>query len=186
MISDGSRRSIRMPGWDYRSAGAYFVTLVATRRLLFRRVAGGVMALSPWGRIVHEEWLSSAAIRREIRLDEFVVMPNHVHGIVWILKGAQSVGGSEGARPAPPQRAPRSLGAVVGGFKSSVTKKINQVSQNSNAPIWQRNYYERVIRDESELERARIYILHNPGRWAEDAENPDNARSCGKKKGAHL
>ena len=145
--------------------------------MLVGRVAGGVIVLSPWGRIVHEEWLSSAAIRREIRLDEFVVMPNHVHGIVWILNVGNSADAAGGARRAPLQRAPRSLGAFVAGFKSSVTKKIKQASDGSNRPIWQHNYYERVIRDASELERARIYIQDNPGHWAEDAENPDSARS---------
>ena len=94
------RRSIRMPGWDYGAAGAYFVTIVSyERELLFGTVVDGAVALSPLGLIVHEEWVASGAIRREIGLDLFVLMPNHVHGIVWIANDGSTSVGATGRSP---------------------------------------------------------------------------------------
>jgi REP-associated tyrosine transposase len=119
--------------------------------------------------IVTGEWNQSAAIRQEIELDSFVVMPNHIHGIVIITN--RSVGGDGGAplRPGPPKR---SLGAFVGGFKASATKRINETRKTPGLPIWQRNYFEHVIRDEESLNRIRQYIVENPARWEFDPENP--------------
>jgi len=187
------RRSIRMRGWDCGAGGAYFVTIVSyERELLFGTVVDGAVALSPLGLIVHEEWVASGAIRREIGLDLFVLMPNHVHGIVWIANdGSTSVGATgrsprvagtdvraTGRSPLQSPRGPatRSLGAFVGGFKVAATTRINMLRGMPRAPVWQRNYYERVIRDERELEVIRVYIQDNPGRWAEDTVNSERVR----------
>ncbi len=191
------RRSIRLKGYDYSQPGAYFITICTqNRECLFGKVVDGEMRLNPYGIVVRREWFRSADIRRELELydDEFVVMPNHIHGIVWLVETAEMMGGDEtvGAHGrAPLQRAsictshgdeshsghtlhrpPRSLSSFVAGFKSAVTKHINQMRNTPGAPVWQRNYYEQIVRDENELNRIRKYIVDNPLKWALDRENP--------------
>jgi len=120
-------------------------------------------------------------------LDEFVIMPNHVHGIICIVgarhaspllqdANASSARGTLGsADPTRPRGAAAgSLGAIVGSFKAAAAKRINAIRKTPRSPVWQRNYYERVIRDEEELSRVRQYIRDNPLRWDEDPENPSN------------
>jgi REP element-mobilizing transposase RayT len=167
------RRSIRLPGYDYSQPGMYFVTIcVEGKACLFGEVVKGEMAVNEYGRIVQEEWSRSAEIRREIQLDEFVVMPNHVHGIVEIIE-PPSVGATGRSplrlKPGPP---PRSLGSFVAGFKSAVTTRINILRGTPDVPLWQRNYYEHIIRNEDDLRRIREYIQTNPVRWELDRENP--------------
>jgi len=163
------RRSIRLREYDYSSAGAYFVTICTHRRaLLLGEVVDGELVLNSFGETVREEWLRSADIRAEIELDEFVVMPNHIHGIVFIT------GAGRGDRPVAPTPGPRprSLSSLIAGFKSAATKRINDLRDTPGSPVWQRNYYERVIRDERELTRIREYIQQNPLQWRLDCENP--------------
>ncbi len=144
------------------------------------------MFLNQIGNIVREEWLKSAQIRKEIELDEWVIMPNHLHGIVIIQNNDLKIGDRgainyEGASLAPlrnnvvnvfRQRKPRSLSSFIGGFKSSVTKRIKIFCTQSNPPVWQRNYYESIVADEQQLTRIRQYILNNPQKWEEDPEKP--------------
>lgn len=141
------------------------------------------MRLNRRGEIVREEWFASVNIRKEIRLfeDEFVVMPNHAHGIVWIVeddaqftidRGHPAGAGRDvvGAYGRPPLRMkPKSLSSFVAGFKSSVTKRIRD--ELNETGIWQRNYHDRNIRDDKELNAIRDYIESNPGNWAEDEES---------------
>ena len=119
------RRSIRLRGYDYSRAGAYFVTMcVQNRACLFGDVVDGQMVVNPLGRIVADEWIKTADIRNEIELDEWVVMPNHFHGIVWITHGT--------ARRAPTVgMQSRSLGTMIAGFKSTVTKHINESEKSA-------------------------------------------------------
>ncbi|MCM8750198.1 hypothetical protein NET02_13680 [Thermomicrobiaceae bacterium CFH 74404] len=179
------RRSIRLKGHDYAQAGAYFITISThDRACLFGQVVDDTMEMSDYGRIVEEEWLRSSEVRREILLHagEFVVMPNHVHGIVWIVdtgRGDRPVAPTEfitQTRPGTAARAngpaPRSLGAFVAGFKAATTKRINQRRNTPGVRVWQRNYYEHVICDEASLDRIRRYIAENPMRWACDPEDP--------------
>jgi putative transposase len=169
------RKYLRLQGYDYSQAGGYFVTIVTQgRECLFGEIVGGEMRLNPYGEIVTEEWLRSAEIRREIRLDAFCVMPNHIHGIVFIYDDPV---GATGRSPQPTRDryphgpAPKSLGAFMAGFKSSVTKRINVLENTPGAPVWQRNYYEHIIRDEQDYERIFNYIANNPSNWPEDEEN---------------
>ena len=172
------RRSIRLPGYDYASAGAYFVTVCTYgRECLFGAVEAGAVRLNRYGLVVREEWLRSAAQRPEIELDAFVVMPNHVHGIVIITDdgtpgrvGAERVGAEHvGAEHVPPlHRPPGSLGSFVAGFKMAVTKRVNLLRGTPGGIVWQRNYYERIIRDDDEAMAIRAYIYENAGRWPED------------------
>ncbi len=179
------RRSIRLHGYDYTQPGAYFVTICTEGRACwFGEVRDGKMQLNALGEIVREEWFRTADVRPNVVLyrDEFVVMPNHVHGIIWIVEddGAAVVGATRRVAPttrvaptAPPHGpVSGSVGAIIGQFKSAVTKRINAQRGTPGAPLWQRNYYEHIIRDEESLNRIRQYILDNPRRWAYDRNNP--------------
>lgn len=184
------RRSIRLKDFDYSRAGGYFVTLVTFRREnLFGEIMEGEMHLNALGRIVRDEWLHSSKIRKEIRLfeDEFVIMPNHIHGIVWIDPvGADGIrpetnapDGADGVRPAqeniggkhqvPLHRKPKSLGSFIAGYKASVTHRADSELNSGN--VWQRNYYDHILRDQSDYERIAGYILENPFNWGDDEEN---------------
>ena len=173
------RRSIRLPGSDYSWPGVYYVTICTYGRdCLFGAVAGGRVRLSEYGRAARDEWLRSAAVRPGITLDAFVIMPNHLHGIIILTPESQSpdpagahggVGAHSCAPLQPPlQRRPRSLSSFIACYKATVTRRINQMRDTAGARVWQRNYYERIVRDEEELARARGYITENPRRWADD------------------
>lgn len=181
-----NRRSIRLPGYRYNWMGFYFVTLCAyERQCLFGEILDRRMILNETGLVVDEEWRRAPAIRPSVRLDQFVIMPNHLHGILQISpSGApqvmpQVVGatcgrpGREGGRPGPESM---SVGAILAGFKAACTRRINGLRGTPGTPIWQRNYFERVIRNEEELIAIRRYIENNPAAWAEDVENPERIR----------
>jgi REP element-mobilizing transposase RayT len=175
------RRSIRWKGYDYAQPGAYFVTLCTHERAcLFGEVVGGEVVLNHFGQIVWDEWFRTADLRPHVKLfaEEFVVMPNHLHGIVWIVDdvgATQRVAPTDGHRGDGHPRGPTpgSLGAVIGQFKSAVTRRINVLRDAPNAPVWQRNYYEHVIRTDRALNAIRRYIAENPLRWHLDRYNPD-------------
>jgi len=162
------RRSIRLKGYDYSLPGAYFITICTHQHIcLFGDVGDGKMRLNDVGEIVADEWLQTAVIRKEIELDEWVVMPNHFHGIVFIVQRWDS---RRGDRPVALTAGPRpkSIGAMVAGFKSAVTRQVNAMRNTPSANVWQRNYYEHIIRSEPELKGLREYIRNNPKRWTLD------------------
>jgi putative transposase len=202
------RRSIRLPEYDYSQAGAYFVTICTWDKTpLFGEICEGEMRLSAAGRIVKAEWKRLAHQFTNIRLNAFVVMPNHVHGIIVIdhalgatrhssdddLEGVEpglkdvleipdgsplqidTHAGVDGT-PAQSTRvkgpAKGSLGAMIGQFKSRATKRIWSLPEYDHIPIWQRNYYEHVIRDREDYESIWAYIQTNPLRWVEDQLHP--------------
>jgi len=172
------RRSIRLPDWDYAGTGAYFVTICTHKRLcLFGEVVDGQIRLNPWGEIARAEWFQTAVVRPYVVLydDEFVVMPNHVHGIIGIAGDGNRRGDPSGRpyhdRPRGPT--PGSIGAIIAQYKSIVTKRINALRNVPGAPVWQRNYYEHIIRNERDLRHIREYILNNPARWETDENHPD-------------
>lgn len=122
------------------------------------------------GKIVEKEWLRSEKIRKEIYLDEFIIMPNHLHGVVFIIECADKP--TVGANGRSPLRMrPKSVSSLMAGFKSAATKQINLFCNTPGADLWQRNYYEHIIRNEKELARIRQYICNNPGGWLNDIEN---------------
>jgi REP element-mobilizing transposase RayT len=167
-----NRHSVRLPGYDYSKPGAYFVTLVTYQReRLFGDIVQGEVRLSDIGQIVVEEWLRSAQFRGEIELDMYVVMPNHLHGLVIITRDVVGAHGRAPLRAGIAYRPSRSLGSMIAGFKSAATKRINEMRATPGLPVWQRNYHERVIRNEAELNSVRQYILDNPQNWSQDAEN---------------
>ncbi len=175
------RRSIRLQGWDYRAAGYYFVTICSFRREnTFGDVVDSAMVLSELGKIIEAEWLQTAVIRDHITLDQFIIMPNHLHGILVFDNPTVGASGSLALEPNTPSTKGRatgtplqnaSLGNVIGQFKSVVTKKYNKLQNNKGIKIWQRGYYERIVRNERELNAIRQYIQENPIRWVEDRDN---------------
>jgi putative transposase len=173
------RRSIRLPDHDYASSGAYFITMVTKDRdCLFGEVFDGEIRLSAFGEVVAREWSRSPEIREELSLDSFVVMPNHLHAIVHIRTvGAHGRAPLRTSGDGLPSRPERLLGSLVAGFKAAATKTINQIRETPGVPVWQRNYYERIIRSEAELARIRQYIRDNPANWDADPENPSIAKS---------
>lgn len=209
------RRSIRLKGYDYAQAGAYFITIATQdRACLFGVVADGRMHLNEAGRMVFAEWDALPTRYPMVELDAFVVMPNHVHGIIVITNkyvvgatlvvaqtdittvGAGLVPALENTMPtdragtgtrATTRVAPTipkndntatpAVGDVVGAFKSVTTKRYVDGVKQCGWPafrgrLWQRNYYEHVIRADESPRRIRQYILDNPARWAMDRENP--------------
>jgi putative transposase len=203
------RRSIRLPDYDYRCSGAYFVTICTQERAI-------VFDDPAIKRGVELALLSVGRYCRPASIDEFVVMPNHVHAIIWISHEriqARGVGAQHTPKAGPhlakhdhpvakprqvdacaaplrddspraaPLSAPRvaagSLGAIVRAFKSTSAKRVNAMRNTPGAPVWQRNYYEHVIRGDDDLARTRQYIRDNPAKWADDPDNPANVSTFG-------
>ena len=180
------RHSIRLQGYDYSQAGGYFVTIATFwRECLFGEILDDTMQVNALGSIVQECWDDVPIHLPNVDTDAFVVMPNHVHGILFIHENdgrtatSPSAVGATHASPVPKNnirpRGPssRSLGAIIGSFKSSVTRRAG--GEFNTANIWQRNYYEHIIHHQAEYERIAGYILSNPANWAADEDHPMNA-----------
>ncbi len=145
------RRTIRLQDFTYRGA-TYFVTITAfMQRCIF--AAPRKLSFTAVGRVVEEEWLRTPVVRCGVALDDFVIMPNHMHALVYIPEDRTLS-----------TRIQKSLATLVAGFKAAVTSRAHSELQ-FHGRVWQRNYYEHVIRSTSELERARRYIKENPQRW---------------------
>jgi REP element-mobilizing transposase RayT len=161
----------------------YYVTIGAFQgNELFGAVFDGRVDLTDEGRIAQEEWLKTPLVRPNVSLDAYVVMPNHLHGIVIIHRRLELPAPRSDASPAPEGDVPAlhrphgpragSLGAIVGQFKGASMKRINALWGTSGVPVWHRNYFERIVRDDRELDRVRRYIAANPARWDHDRANP--------------
>lgn len=176
--------STRLPGWDYASTGYYFVTICTYERACFLgEIRDGAMALSSQGMVVDEEWRRTESVRKNVILDEWVIMPNHIHGVI-VLKEISTVethrwrvsnqpdqnletpqwGVSTGLKPG-------SLGSIINQFKSLCTKRIRAARLDF---AWQTRYHEHIIRDDRSLNEIRLYIRQNPMRWDIDKNNPKN------------
>jgi len=166
------RRSIRLQGYDYSRGGAYFVTVCAQdRECLFGEIADRQMVLNDAGKIVADEWMKIAEIRNEIELGKWVVMPNHFHGILVINDSVGAIHESP-LQMTVTQRRNMALPKLIGRFKMLSSKRINETRNTPGAKLWQRNYYEHIIRNDDELNRIREYIINNPAQWEMDRENP--------------
>jgi len=180
------RRSIRLSGYDYSQAGAYFVTICTqNRQCLFGEIVDGEMRLNDAGQMVQSVWAELTQHYAGVDIDGFVVMPNHIHGIVILT----SVGVGPGACPVkgqPQGVAPTlSLPDVVHRFKSLTTARYRRGVMQRGWPgfcnrLWKRNYYEHVIRGGDELDRIRRYVEDNPRMWEMDRENPAAQKTKGK------
>ena len=203
------RRSIRLKGYDYARAGKYFLTICTDQRqCFFGDIVDGEMFLNNVGVVVRQCWVDIPEHFPQVELDDFVVMPNHVHGIISIMdggvgneypvegrgakniemakgakniemakgaknigmaKGAKNIGMAKGAKDFSPQQVSgtsKTVGSIVRGFKVGVTKWVR--GNTDIYKVWQRNYWDHIIRDEQSLDRIRQYIRHNPSRWEDD------------------
>jgi REP element-mobilizing transposase RayT len=190
-----NRRSIRLPGYDYSRPGYYFVTMCIhnRRRNLFGNVVGGEMVLSEFGKFTRQCWYDIPKHFPDVKIDDFIVMPNHVHGIIRICGNPV---GANNYSPLPireqtpsasattyepdgylythtkqkhPCGTSKTVGSIVRGFKIGVSKMFHRNSPAKN--IWQRGYYDHIIRDEKSLFFIREYIRSNPMNWCVDSEN---------------
>jgi putative transposase len=173
------RHSIRLREYDYSAIGAYFVTIcVHMRECLYGGIINGEMELNEVGRMVEEVWKVLPKRFPQVELDEYIIMPNHFHGIVVINNESGHVGAihelplHHGAISAQMHRRNMLLPKIIGYFKMNSAKGINRLRDMQGVPVWQRNYYERIIRDEKDLNAARKYIAENPLKWVDDQENP--------------
>lgn len=173
------RKSIRLQGYDYSQAGAYFITVCTHNRVpLFGEIVDGVMVLNTAGQIVEKCWYAIPEHFPQVTLNEFVVMPNHVHGIITV--GANNVGAND-YLPLPSNETPiqsnepprplqhgtsRTIGSMVRGFKIGVTRWFR--ANTDIHAVWQRNYYEHIIRNEDAYLKIAEYIQTNPQRWKTD------------------
>lgn len=165
MQNNPEHKSLRLKGYDYTQAGGYFITICTKNRMdFFGNIKYGEIILNTLGKIVESEWLRTQSLRKEITLDDYIIMPNHLHGIIIIDYSLHLINqfpvGADG-RPLL-RRDPGSLGSIIAGFKSSATKKINIIQNTPGKPVWQRGYYDRIIRNPEELDRIRTYIRNNP------------------------
>ncbi len=157
------RRSIRLKGYNYALSGAYFVTICThARECLFAEFADERMILNDAGKVVQKIWDAIPVNYPGIETDLFVIMPNHIHGIIVIREPEK-----QGAMNCAP-----TLGMVVRGYKARCTHAINAMRKTVGTPVWQRNYYERILRYDRELSSAREYIFNNPAQWDTDKNNP--------------
>ena len=176
------RRSVRLAGYDYTRCGAYFVTLNAwEHKPIFSEVIDGAVHLSSIGEIICRHWLKLAELF-PVDLDAWVIMPDHLHGIL-VLRGTGEASGDSSigqvkdnlpdASPLRPRGTdPSSLGAIIQNFKSITTRKINQQRGLPGGKVWHRNYYEHIVRNEADLDRIRRYIDGNPIRWSQGYRDP--------------
>jgi REP element-mobilizing transposase RayT len=167
------RRSIRLKGCDYSGAGAYCVTLCAQdRACLFGEVVEGEMRLNESGRVIDADWEWLGRRYPYVRTDAWIVMPNHLHGIMF-MHDDPGRGGSRSAPTNATKRRP--LGRLIGAFKTASPKHIHKMRNTPGTSVWQRNDYEHIIRAAADLDRVRRYVAGNPARWAEDENKPAHA-----------
>ena len=152
------RRSIRLEGYDYSRSGAYFITICThNRESMFGEIVDGEMFLSELGHIARSYWYHLENQHPNLEIDESIVMPNHLHGIIVLLESTSK------------QQKP--LSEIIRGFKTFSARQINRARKQQGISVWQRDYYEHIIRDEIELDRTRVYIINNPQNWQIDKNN---------------
>lgn len=163
-----NRKSIRLPHYDYSHPGMYFVTICTHQREpILGTIDAGYMILNAAGKFVEQTWHALPNRFPNLKTDKFTLMPNHVHAILFLETPQSSPGG---ASPAPTTRT--SLAAVVCALKSQSAIGINKIRMTPNRPVWQRNYFEHIIRTPQSLDDLRRYIQANPAKWPTDEENP--------------
>lgn len=157
----------RLRSWDYSSPGWYFVTVCTrNKETFFGDVVCGEMCLSEAGRIVSDEWMKTEIIRSNIRLDEWIIMPNHIHGILVIVDRTTNVEAPRRGVSTITKWKPGTLGAIINQFKSISTKRIRRAGFPAFA--WQPRFYDHIIRNDDALSRIRTYIQNNPQKWDSD------------------
>jgi REP element-mobilizing transposase RayT len=190
------RKSIRLERYDYSQAGAYFITLCTQDwKCLFGKIINHVMQTNETGQIVSDSWQWLEKQYDHVELDEWIIMPNHVHGIILItnddtndddsvcrggsrtaLSEQDNSHGNEGS-PTALSAKRKPIGRLIGAFKTVSTKHMNELRHTPGKKLWQRNYWEHIVRNESELNRIREYIYNNPKQWELDKLYPGKGGS---------
>jgi REP element-mobilizing transposase RayT len=178
-------RSIRLKEYDYTQPGGYFITIITFQReCLFGEIVNGEMSLSKFGLVAKHQWEKLPKRFPRIEAGAFVVMPNHAHGVIQIVDESRrgTAGNQNDQEDKSFRRAPThkqfgepvkgSIPTIVRSYKSAVAYRINLMRGTNGVPVWQRNYYEHIIRNHEEWDRIHRYIESNPSNWAEDNENP--------------
>lgn len=168
------RRSIRLPGYDYTQPGAYYITICTYKRQCwFGDVVNGRVHYNHLGSIAYSFWQALPRRFSQIELDAFVVMLNHLHGILIICDRANQIQldnipkQEQFGKPIA-----GSIPTIIRSFKAAVTKRINLMRSTPEPRVWQSNYYESIIRIETGLNKVRQYIINNPLQWEIDKDNP--------------
>ena len=180
------RKSIRLSDYDYSRPGLYFVTICCqNRKFIFGRIADGEMILNAFGNIAHECVAKISGHFPTAEIDRFVIMPNHVHLLIFI-RSEDTFHNIRAIRELPLRERMESrrkmlLPKIIGYYKMNVTKRVNTLRQRSGSTIWQRNYYEHVVRNDDERNRLRRYIFNNPPCWEYDRENRNDIPISEKK-----
>ncbi len=160
------RRSIRLSGYDYSQPGAYFVTIcIRQRECLLGDIQEGKIRLNCYGEVVNFNWFNLQKVYANIELDSFVIMPNHIHGIILLKEHNKD----------------HSLSEIVRGLKTFSARRINQIRLVKGIPVWQRGYYEHIIRNEIAFSKIQEYIINNPSKWETDEMHPSQKFSNSQK-----
>ena len=173
------RRTIRLKGYDYSATGLYFTTICTWNHLhLFGEIENDQMMIGRYGKIAEKEWFKTGELRNNIKLHEFTIMPNHLHGIIEIVnchnvncRGTAHRALEERSAPLKEQfgkPSSNTIPTIIRCYKGAVTKKIRDLENNPGLNIWQRNYYEHIIRNEESYLKISEYILTNPLKWRFD------------------
>ncbi len=178
-IQNKKRRSIRIKGYDYSATGMYFITICTWNHLhLFGEIQNDRMIIDKYGKIAEKEWFKTGELRNNIKLHEYIIMPNHFHGIIEIvnchsldcrgtarraLKDFRASTKEQFGKPSS-----NTIPTIIRSFKGAVTKRIRELENNSGLNIWQKNYYEHIIRNEDSYLKISEYILTNPLKWRLD------------------
>jgi len=168
------RSSLRLRGYDYSSQGAYFVTICTYQRTcLFGKIVNGKTQLSPFGQIADDYWQQIPTHFPNVDLDEYIIMPNHVHGIIFTKYSVIKKQSGTTERFGNMMK-PGALSTIVRSFKSATTRQINILRAAPGSPVWQRNYYDHIIRNAMSYGQIKQYIRHNPLLWQTDQLHPNN------------
>jgi putative transposase len=182
------RKQMRLRGFDYSKEGFYFVTTDCNHmECHFGKIQRGKMILSDFGKIAYDEWLKLPSRFENVQLHVFQIMPNHMHGIIVITDGRGTAGNPNELDGELSRRAPTregfqkpvkgSVPTIIRSYKSAVAYRINLMRRMQGVPVWQRNYWEHIIRNERDLQHKTNYIESNPILWDDNDENPINIKS---------
>ncbi|MFH1175136.1 MAG: transposase [bacterium] len=170
------RKSIRLNNYDYSQPGYYFITICVEKRIsILGKIENKTIQLTNFGEIVKRYWQEIPLNFPNIALDKFVIMPNHIHGILIIDSPVGAIHELPLLINDRKQRRLMTIPKVIGKFKMQSAKSINILRKTPNNPFWQRNYFEQIIKGNNSLEKIRYYIDSNPENWETD---PENLKNC--------